>query len=1255
MRSRKLAAGLLALLLCVSLLPVSALAESVSSYYVGTAEELVELSDKCALDTWSRGVTVVLTADIDLSEVDFEAIPTFGGTFEGNGHVISGLDISYSGSHLGLFRYIQDSGEVRNLTVRGIVAPGGTAEYVGGIAGNNSGKILRCVYLGEVEGLITVGGIVGANEQTGVIEDCRSYGQVYGEHYTGGVAGRNLGRISGCDNVAAVNVTSEVPDVVLADLNLEKLLSTENLSEFTDTGGIVGHSSGTIVSCTNSGIVGYEHVGYNVGGIAGRQSGYIINCKNTGYVNGRKEVGGIVGQMEPYLTIDLSASNIGNLVNGLGSLHDLLDKTLVDAQGSTAAIAERLNVVSGSMSGAANDLDYLASGTVDFIDGTIGAVNDIGDRISYIVDAMPEITMYLEQAGGTAAAALGYLSQVGDDLAIVGKMEAGIYDETDHDLLTITAGTGGKVAASTLNPAAGQIVTLTISPEAGYSLNSIEAWDADGMKLELAENADGTYSFEMPTLSGDPIADPVNARAKNTVVRSSFATDESYTDSVVLSSTYGGYISTEGLNAAAGQTVTITVSPNEGYELFNLGVVKNAEGNEAVAVSRLDDLGTMYSFVMPSTGEGVLVSASFQCKSNWQVVEDMADVINVRSAELSAAMDSVKANIEALENALNAGSNENVAELLTSLISDLTTAGSAAKDIISSGRQLMDVLAPYVSDAAKQVIEDLGLALDLLQAAANNLTDAMAVVRSAIGYVASEPDIQFPTLGSEYSKKLDSLCGNLSNMADGLTALNNEMANAGAVLLSDLRAVNDQFNIVMLLLVDTVQGLTDVSLGNSFTDVSEEEDSGTEGKVVSCTNRGVIYGDKNVGGITGAMAIEYDFDPESDVTGSSGMSAFLTKCVLKNCTNYGDVMAKKNGAGGIVGYMDLGSVVSCFGFGTAGSESGNYVGGIAGQSMTAIRDSWAMCTLSGGDYVGGIVGMGTRVYDCSSLVIIESASEGAGAIAGTLSQDGDTLGNVFVSDTLHGIDGISYSGAAEPITFERLIAMDTAPGELTDMTLSFEADGKVIKDVHFEYGENIDASQIPAVPEKEGYSGSWPEFDPDNLTFSRILRAEYIANASTLESADTKGAAERPILLVEGSYLPGAEVNTSTGVEAPVEVSDGLVALETVAAFVSGNGAEDEIHRVHYLIPETEGSLSKVVIYVDDGDGWKSVQYSTSGRYALFDVDGDSFSISSFEQPPSNTTYLIAGGAGVLGLGLISGLLVLSKRRKRVTADTATK
>ena len=81
------------------------------------------MAKDCALDAWSRDKTVVLTAGLDLTGADFTPIPTFGGVFDGQGHAISGLSLTASGSTVGLFRYVQPGAAVRNLTVKGTVAP----------------------------------------------------------------------------------------------------------------------------------------------------------------------------------------------------------------------------------------------------------------------------------------------------------------------------------------------------------------------------------------------------------------------------------------------------------------------------------------------------------------------------------------------------------------------------------------------------------------------------------------------------------------------------------------------------------------------------------------------------------------------------------------------------------------------------------------------------------------------------------------------------------------------------------------------------------------------------------------------------------------------------------------------------------------------------------------------------------------------------------------------------------------------------
>ena len=288
---------LLALALTLGLCPVSLAAGR--SLTLRSLEDLTAFAKNCASDRYSDGLTVRLAADID-AEGTAVSIPLFLGTFEGQGHSISGLRLTESNSAYGLFSRVETGAAVRDLTVEAEVTPSGEQSRMGGIAGENAGSIENCAFSGVVVGSAAVGGIAGYNE--GTIQDCSVSGVIRGTQYTGGIAGQNAGTLLRCENRAAVNTTVTEEDITAAELEelestLYRLLKREEVTETavtTDIGGIAGFSTGVIQSCTNRGSVGYAHVGYNVGGIAGRQNGYLASCDNQGSVQGRKDVGGIV-------------------------------------------------------------------------------------------------------------------------------------------------------------------------------------------------------------------------------------------------------------------------------------------------------------------------------------------------------------------------------------------------------------------------------------------------------------------------------------------------------------------------------------------------------------------------------------------------------------------------------------------------------------------------------------------------------------------------------------------------------------------------------------------------------------------------------------------------------------------------------------------------------------------------------------------------------------------------------------------------
>ena len=361
--SFKRAAALVLCLLLSFSLPLTALAAEAED--TGTIlrifrrQQFLELAENCRLDSYSQDLTVLLMADIDLKEADFGGIPIFNGTFDGNGHTVSGLSVTADGSAMGLFRYLGKSGVIRSLTVEGTVAPGGSGSGVGGIAGSSAGTIHNCVFSGTVSGVDDVGGIVGINAVSGIVDGCQVTGTVTGSHRVGGTVGHNQGVIRACSNRSLVNTTAEENEVNLSDITLDTITGTESANTVTDIGGIAGASSGVIRECSNRGDVGYQHMGYNIGGIAGTQSGYIYKCENLARVYGRKEVGGIVGQMEPTTFVEYAEDTLQILQGQLNTLGKLANQAVYSAQNSASNVTGQIDQLHDSIQNALDAVDSL--------------------------------------------------------------------------------------------------------------------------------------------------------------------------------------------------------------------------------------------------------------------------------------------------------------------------------------------------------------------------------------------------------------------------------------------------------------------------------------------------------------------------------------------------------------------------------------------------------------------------------------------------------------------------------------------------------------------------------------------------------------------------------------------------------------------------------------------------------------------------------------------------------------------------------
>ena len=386
--------------LCVALLMSFAIPayadETTAQLSISTVEEFLTFAENCRLDSYSQGLTVTLEKSIDLSGMDFNPIPIFSGSFEGNGHAITGLSIKTDGSEQGLFRYLTASAVVQNLIVGGDIQPGGSRSTIGAIAGHNLGQIRNCGFTGTVSGSEYVGGIVGRNGVTGIIENCLVKGKIYGDHFVGGIAGENTGVIRGCTNEALINTTPQQNSVDITDITMDTLTNTEAPNTVTDIGGITGISSGVIRSCINIGDVGYQHMGYNIGGICGTQSGYVVDCENRGSVQGRKEVGGIVGQMEPNTLIEYSEDTLQTLQGQLSELSGLVNKASGNVQANANQISGQIGVLQNQTQAAQGAVDTLipdqSNPEIPDPDTTLAAYNTLSSNLNAMPGTLSSIT-----------------------------------------------------------------------------------------------------------------------------------------------------------------------------------------------------------------------------------------------------------------------------------------------------------------------------------------------------------------------------------------------------------------------------------------------------------------------------------------------------------------------------------------------------------------------------------------------------------------------------------------------------------------------------------------------------------------------------------------------------------------------------------------------------------------------------------------------------------------------------------------------
>ena len=348
-------------------------------YQIGNADQLMWFAAKANSGgkNSTSNLCVKLTADIDLTGKDWTPIGqttnyysnyiAYAGTFNGDGHTISGLTINNAKTYQALFGYVK-GGTIQDLTVKGSVRTSATGStYTAGIvAYGNPATIKNCT--NEVDVTATGSGyaagvIANASGTGNKIENCRNKGDISGKGgYLGGILGNATGKtevISSFNdgNITSTAVSSSYPYCVggiagnlTASSAITRCGNTGNItSPLKGTGGIVGRLAGTVENSYNLGnVTGI----YETGGIAGASSAansQINSCYNRGEIIG----------VAPNKTIsDKTAKGIGGIVgNTTGVTYKVMVKNCYNT-GEVHNETGITNVVAGGIIGNSSGHDY---------------------------------------------------------------------------------------------------------------------------------------------------------------------------------------------------------------------------------------------------------------------------------------------------------------------------------------------------------------------------------------------------------------------------------------------------------------------------------------------------------------------------------------------------------------------------------------------------------------------------------------------------------------------------------------------------------------------------------------------------------------------------------------------------------------------------------------------------------------------------------------------------------------------------------
>lgn len=523
----------------------------------------------------------------------------------------TGLHVQGVNSNVGVLAgYVTDDSKIVNCSIEGgditVDAPNFSQLNVGGLTGHlRSSSITDCssninVRLGG-SSVFSVGGIIGVIGNA-VIEKCKFKGSITtvdentNIDYTGGITG-------------ASDLNTIGPNAP-RESKISECTANVNITAGTHAGGIVGYFyKGFVEKCSAKGNISTKETKGKAGGIIGENfaGGTVTDCYNTASITSSHSAGGIVGYKYSNATLsikkcwssnDITASRAGGIIGqfGFGSIEECYTSGKIIGKDPTGGVAGGISAYTVFIS--IKDCSSEANVTTDSdisIQAYAGGIVGLGltngkEQITSIQNCYSTGKLSSNYAAG-GIAGLNQDGSISNCIALNIDGIGAITKDEDETAPTMKASDEihfGRIAGIE----SGTLTSNFASPLIpGNWENDHAGKDGDDLTSDNFTHGDGKafhqwdkeniWSFDpdgihLPILKvfGENTGDdkPVQPKIpKSNFLAFTLTYDKSLSNGTITVTSSGNPI-LSGTSIAGGTVLTITVTPNEGYDLVGLTV-----------------------------------------------------------------------------------------------------------------------------------------------------------------------------------------------------------------------------------------------------------------------------------------------------------------------------------------------------------------------------------------------------------------------------------------------------------------------------------------------------------------------------------------------------------------------------------------------------------------------------------------------------------------------------------------------------------